>query len=126
MLKIRRGRHLRQFLTILSTFLVWKRVINGNNKIISAMIILTCTTCILRDFFLNYRTINIKTDIFYSIHRIINRIVKLPLSHRLMYTITPMYHKYKDRHMEKFKRFMRHFKLISMNRRLVWMHLEEH
>jgi hypothetical protein len=43
-----------------------------------------------------------------------------------MYTMTPMYHKYKDRHMEKFKRFMRHFKLISMNRRLVWMHLEEH
>jgi hypothetical protein len=26
---------------------------------------------------------------------------------------------YKDRHMEKFKRVMRHIKLISMNRRLL-------
>jgi hypothetical protein len=31
---------------------------------------------------------------------------------------------YKVRHMEKFKRFIRHIKLISMNRRLFWMHLE--
>jgi predicted RNA-binding protein YlqC (UPF0109 family) len=34
-----------------------------------------------------------------------------------MYTMTPMYHMYKDRHMEKFKRVMMHIKLISMNRR---------
>jgi hypothetical protein len=34
-----------------------------------------------------------------------------------MCTITPMYHKYQYRHMENFKRFMRHIKLISMNRR---------
>jgi hypothetical protein len=41
-----------------------------------------------------------------------------------MYTMTPMYHIFKDSHMEKFKRVMRHIKLISMNRRLFWMHLE--
>jgi hypothetical protein len=28
--------------------------------------------------------------------------------------------------MEKFKRIMRHIKLISINRRLFWMHLEVH
>jgi hypothetical protein len=28
---------------------------------------------------------------------------------------------YKDRHMEKFKRVLRHIKLIIMNRRLLWM-----
>jgi hypothetical protein len=28
--------------------------------------------------------------------------------------------------MEESKRFMRHIKLISMNRRLFWMHLEVH
>jgi hypothetical protein len=43
-----------------------------------------------------------------------------------MYTMTPMYHMYKDRHMEKFKRVMMHIKWISMNRRLFWMHLEVH
>jgi hypothetical protein len=43
-----------------------------------------------------------------------------------MYTMTPMYHMYKDSHVEKFKRIMRHIKLISMNRRLFWMHLEVH
>jgi hypothetical protein len=43
-----------------------------------------------------------------------------------MYTMTHMYSMYKDRHMEKFKRVMRHIKLISMNRRLFWMHLEVH
>jgi hypothetical protein len=43
-----------------------------------------------------------------------------------MYTMTPMYHMYWDKHMEKFKRVMRHIKLISMNRRLFWMHLEVH
>jgi hypothetical protein len=43
-----------------------------------------------------------------------------------VYTMTPMYHMYKDRHMEKFKRFMRHIKLISMNRKLFWMHLKVH
>jgi hypothetical protein len=37
-----------------------------------------------------------------------------------------MYHKYKDSHMEKFKRVMRLIKLISINRRLFWMHLEVH
>jgi hypothetical protein len=41
-----------------------------------------------------------------------------------MYTMTPMYHIFKDSHMEKFKRVMRHIILISMNRRLFWMHLE--
>jgi hypothetical protein len=40
--------------------------------------------------------------------------------------MTPMYHKYKDRHIKKFKRVMRHMKLISMNRRLFWMHLKVH
>jgi hypothetical protein len=35
-----------------------------------------------------------------------------------MYTMTLMYHMYKDRHMEKLKRVMRHIKLISMNSRL--------
>jgi hypothetical protein len=40
-----------------------------------------------------------------------------------MYTMTPMYHMYKDRHMEKFKRVIRHIKLISMNKRLFWMRL---
>jgi hypothetical protein len=43
-----------------------------------------------------------------------------------MYTMTPMYHMYKDMHMEKFKRDIRHIKLISMHRRLFWMHLEVH
>jgi hypothetical protein len=43
-----------------------------------------------------------------------------------MYTMTPMYHMYEDRHMEKFKRVMRHIKLISMNRTMFWMHLEVH
>jgi hypothetical protein len=43
-----------------------------------------------------------------------------------MYTMTPMYHMYKDSHMEKFKRVMRHIKLISMNRRLFLMHLKVH
>jgi hypothetical protein len=41
-----------------------------------------------------------------------------------MYTMTPMYYMYKDRHMENLKRVMRHIKLISMNRRLSWMHFE--
>jgi hypothetical protein len=41
-----------------------------------------------------------------------------------MYTMTPMYYTFKDSHMEKFKRVTRHIKLISMNRRLFWMHLE--
>jgi hypothetical protein len=41
-----------------------------------------------------------------------------------MYTMTPMYHMYNDRHMEKFNWVMRYIKLISMNRRLFWMHLE--
>jgi hypothetical protein len=43
-----------------------------------------------------------------------------------MYTMTLMYHMFKDRHMEKFKRFMRHIKLNRINRRLFWMHLEVH
>jgi hypothetical protein len=43
-----------------------------------------------------------------------------------VYTMIPMYHKYKDRHIKKFKRVMRHMKLISMNRRLFWMHLKVH
>jgi hypothetical protein len=33
-----------------------------------------------------------------------------------MYTMTPMYTIYNDRHMEKFKRVMMHIKLISMIR----------
>jgi hypothetical protein len=43
-----------------------------------------------------------------------------------IYTMTPMYHMYKDRHMEKFKRVMSYIKLVSMNRGLFWMHLEVH
>jgi hypothetical protein len=43
-----------------------------------------------------------------------------------MYTMTPMYHMYKDKYMEKFKRVMRPIKFISMNRRLFWMHSEVH
>jgi hypothetical protein len=41
-----------------------------------------------------------------------------------MYTMTPMYHMYKDRHMEKFKKIMKLIKLISMNRSLFRMHLQ--
>ena len=43
-----------------------------------------------------------------------------------MYTMTPTYHMYKDSHMEKCKRVMRHIKVISMNRRLFLMHLKVH
>jgi hypothetical protein len=43
-----------------------------------------------------------------------------------MYTMTHMYHIYKARHMEKSKRVIRHIKLISMHRRLFWMHLDVH
>jgi hypothetical protein len=43
-----------------------------------------------------------------------------------MYSMTLMYHMYRDRHMDKFKRIMRHIKFISMNRRQFWMHLEVH
>jgi hypothetical protein len=35
-----------------------------------------------------------------------------------MYNMIAIYPMYKDSHMEKFKRVMRHIKLISMNRRL--------
>jgi hypothetical protein len=45
---------------------------------------------------------------------------------QFMYTMTPMYPMHKDRHMEKFKRFMMPIKLISMNRRLFWMYFEVH
>jgi hypothetical protein len=43
-----------------------------------------------------------------------------------MHTMTPMhmYHMYKDRHMKKLKRVIRHITLISMNRKLFWIHLE--
>jgi hypothetical protein len=37
--------------------------------------------------------------------------------------MSPMY---TDRHMEMFKKVMRHMKSISMSRRLFWMHLEVH
>jgi hypothetical protein len=40
-----------------------------------------------------------------------------------MYTMT---HMHKDRHIKKFKRDKKHIKLISINRRLFWMHLEVH
>jgi hypothetical protein len=40
-----------------------------------------------------------------------------------MYTMTPMYPMYKERHMENFKKIMRHIKLISMNKRLFLMQL---
>jgi hypothetical protein len=43
-----------------------------------------------------------------------------------MYTMITMHHMCKDRHMEKFNRVMRHIKLISINRRLFWMHLKVH
>jgi hypothetical protein len=42
----------------------------------------------LQDFFLNYRTIDIEIDIFSLNHRIINRIVKSPLSHSLIVVAT--------------------------------------
>jgi hypothetical protein len=35
-----------------------------------------------------------------------------------MYIMTPMNHVYKDRHMEKLMKVMRHIKLISMKKRL--------
>jgi hypothetical protein len=41
-----------------------------------------------------------------------------------MYTMTPMYQMYKDKYMEKFKRIMKHIKLMRIYRRLFWMHLE--
>jgi hypothetical protein len=42
--------------------------------------------------------------------------------------MTPMYSipMFNDRHLEKFKRVMRHIKLIRMNRRLFWMQLKVH
>jgi hypothetical protein len=43
-----------------------------------------------------------------------------------MNTMTTVYPMYKDKHMEKFERVIRHIKLISMNRRLFWMHLQLH
>jgi hypothetical protein len=43
-----------------------------------------------------------------------------------MYTMTTMFHMYKDKYMEKFKRVMRHIGFISINRRLFWMHSEVH
>jgi hypothetical protein len=45
-----------------------------------------------------------------------------------MYPIIPMYHMYKEWHMEKFKRviLLSHIKLISMHRRLFWMHFNVH
>jgi hypothetical protein len=43
-----------------------------------------------------------------------------------MYSMTPMYPMYKDLYIEKFKKIMRHIKLISMNRRLFWMHFKVH
>jgi hypothetical protein len=43
-----------------------------------------------------------------------------------MFTMIPMCRKYKDRHMEKFKRFIGHIKLIITNRKFFWMHLEVH
>jgi hypothetical protein len=43
-----------------------------------------------------------------------------------MFSMTPMFHMYKDSHMEESKRFMRHNKIISMNRRYFWMHLDVH
>jgi hypothetical protein len=43
-----------------------------------------------------------------------------------MYTMTPMYNMYKDRHMETFRRVTRHNKLISIHSRLFWMHLDLH
>jgi hypothetical protein len=36
-----------------------------------------------------------------------------------MYTMTPMYHMYRDSHMEKFKRDMRHIKWISNEQEVV-------
>jgi hypothetical protein len=39
-------------------------------------------------------------------------------------TMTLIYHMYRDKHMEKFKKVMRQIKLISINRNLFWMPLE--
>jgi hypothetical protein len=41
-----------------------------------------------------------------------------------MYTMTTIYTMYKVRHMEKTKSVLRHMKLISVSRRLFWMHLQ--
>jgi hypothetical protein len=46
------------------------------------------------------------------------------ISVQSMYTMTPMYHMYKEWHIEKFKRVISHIKLISMHRRLFWMHFD--
>jgi hypothetical protein len=43
-----------------------------------------------------------------------------------MYPMTPMYPIYKDLNIKKFKKIIRHIKLISMNIRLFWMHLKVH
>jgi hypothetical protein len=43
-----------------------------------------CDVLYYETFFLDYQTIDIEIDIFYSNHRIINRIVNFPLSHRLI------------------------------------------
>jgi hypothetical protein len=43
-----------------------------------------------------------------------------------MYTRTLMYPMYRDLYMKKFKKIIRHTKFISMNKRLLWMHLEVH
>jgi hypothetical protein len=82
---------------LLSTFLIGQSVTNIPNKSPKTTLIiylpLPCesTACILHHFFLNYRTIDIEIDIFYPNHRIINRIVKFPLSHRLKNTFPELY-----------------------------------
>jgi hypothetical protein len=43
-----------------------------------------------------------------------------------IYTVTRRYITYKDRHMEKYKKAMRHIKLIRVNKKLFWMHLIVH
>jgi hypothetical protein len=42
------------------------------------------------------------------------------------YTMTPLYHMYRDRHIEKSQGVMKHIKFISMNRRLFWIDKEVH
>jgi hypothetical protein len=47
-----------------------------------------------------------------EVHEVVQGVVHVPY---LVCTCTPMYPMYKDRHVEKCKRVIRHIKLISMH-----------
>jgi hypothetical protein len=48
------------------------------------------------------------------------------ISVQSMYTMSPLYHMNKGWQMEKLKRVISHIKLISIHRRLFWMHFDVH